>query len=156
MTRPDDLDEWSPQGPVTELSGARCWELIAGPGTGRLGLSHHDQPEIFPVSYVADGSSIYFRTAEGTKLHDLIANSAAVLEVDAQSGNDAWSVTVKGTAHVVTDELDVPHEVRAEMPLWIPTSEYVFIRIDPLDVRGRRFQHELRVERREPEPGAQL
>jgi hypothetical protein len=143
-----NLDEWSPQGPVTELSDAVSWELLDGLSFGRLGVSVNDRPEIFPVNYYADGTSILFRTAAGAKLHALLANKFVVFEADAQTENGAWSIIVKGSAEVLVDEEEISRAERAPLPSWIPVIEYVFVRIIVTELRGRRFQHQLRAERR--------
>ncbi|MDQ1576134.1 MAG: uncharacterized protein QOH55_1284 [Microbacteriaceae bacterium] len=148
-----NLDEWSPQGPVTELSDAVSWELLNGASFGRLGVSVNDQPEIFPVNYYADGTSILFRTAAGTKLHELLANRTVVFEADAQTENGAWSVIAKGSADVLVDEAEVNRAERSPLPSWIPVLEYVFVRITVTELRGRRFQHQLRPERRDDDEG---
>ncbi|MCU1479412.1 MAG: pyridoxamine 5-phosphate oxidase family protein [Subtercola sp.] len=141
----EDLDEWSPQGPVTELSVEHCWKLLDGSTFGHLGVSVDNQPEIFPVNYVADGRSIVFRTARGTKLRDLIANSSVVFEADAQLENGAWSVTVKGIAEVLGADAPVANEVDVMLPQWVPTAEFIYVRITPTDIRGRQFERQLRL-----------
>lgn len=142
-----DVDAWSPQGPVTELSDARSWALVKGTNFGRIGVSVDNQPEIFPVNYHSDGTGIVFRTASGTKLTELMTNDAVVFEVDAQTEDGAWSVTVKGTAHVLNDDFEVPDSTFTSLPEWIPTESYVFVRVRPVSITGRQFHHHLRLDR---------
>ncbi len=143
----ENIDEWSPQGPVTELSDEQSWSLLDGGTFGRLGVSLNDQPEIFPVDYAADGATVLFRTAEGTKLHELLANASVVFEADARTADSAWSVTVKGTAHVLSDPTDIDRADRAPLPDWHPTKPFVYVRIEPSRIRGRRYQRRLAAER---------
>lgn len=151
MTAADvDLEEWSPQGPVTELSTQHCWRLLTAHGFGRLGVSVDDQPEIFPVDYFADGASIVFRTANGTKKEELLANRRIVFEVDERTESGAWSVTVKGQADVVPDG-EIPRAAKDALPWWTPTSEFVYVRITPSVLRGRRFERHLRPDLLEPD-----
>ncbi|HEV7948576.1 MAG TPA: pyridoxamine 5'-phosphate oxidase family protein [Glaciihabitans sp.] len=140
-----DLDGWSPQGPVTELGVASSWELLNASSFGRLGVSVNDQPKIFPVNYYADGSSILFRTAGGTKLHHLLMNRSVVFEVDDRTDTGAWSVIVEGTAQIVSDEDELNAAERAPLPDWVPVQTYVFVRITPTRLHGRRFQRHLSV-----------
>ncbi|WP_172582415.1 pyridoxamine 5'-phosphate oxidase family protein [Subtercola boreus] len=140
-----DFNEWSPQGPVTELSVEHCWNLLKATNIGRLGLSVDNQPEIFPVNYIADGSSVVFRTARGTKLRELLINDSVVFEVDEQLENGAWSVTLKGTADVLGPEIPDPVYDDETLPQWAPTAEYLYVRITPRDIRGRQFEHQLRL-----------
>lgn len=135
------VDEWSPQGPVTELSDEESWLLLDGTTFGRLGVALDNLPEIFPVDYVADGSSILFRTAEGTKLHDLVANASVVFEVDSRSDSGAWSVIAKGSARVLDSVADVEEADQQHLPEWHPTRPFVYVRIIPTTIRGRRYRH---------------
>ncbi len=143
----DNVDEWSPQGPVTELSDEESWLLLDGSSFGRLGVSLDDQPEIFPVDYAADGASILFRTAAGTKLHELIANGSVVFEVDSRTDGSAWSVTVKGRAHVLESPAEIEVADQESLPDWHPTKPFVYVRIMPSQIRGRRYQRRFTTER---------
>jgi nitroimidazol reductase NimA-like FMN-containing flavoprotein (pyridoxamine 5'-phosphate oxidase superfamily) len=141
------FDEWSPQGPVTELSDAAAWDLLNAASFGRLGVSLNNRPEIFPVNYHADGTSILFRTAKGTKLHELIENSHVVFEVDAQQVGDAWSVTAKGTAEVLDEPDAVEAADQRPLPDWIPTAAFVYVKVSVDSIRGRRFSRKVTIER---------
>jgi nitroimidazol reductase NimA-like FMN-containing flavoprotein (pyridoxamine 5'-phosphate oxidase superfamily) len=142
-----DLDSWSPQGPATELSRANSWELLSDFSFGRLGVSVDNHPKIFPVNYVADATGITFRTATGTKLHDLLSNTFVAFEVDSQSGQRAWSVVVEGEARVLDDPSEIAAAELLSFPEWVPVQTYVFVRITPTEVHGRRFQRHLEVTR---------
>jgi len=48
------------------LDERQCQVLLSPRGIGRIAFSVDGVPEIFPVNYAADGSTIVFRTAEGT------------------------------------------------------------------------------------------
>ncbi len=140
-------DEWSPQGPVTEVTDAESWALLGTSSFGHLGLSVDDRPEIFPVNYAADGETILFRTADGTKLHSLVANRFVVFEVDSEGEAGTWSVVLKGSAAVLGDPDDIAAADLVAFPTWVPTVPYVYVRITPETLRGRQFQHHLRAER---------
>jgi nitroimidazol reductase NimA-like FMN-containing flavoprotein (pyridoxamine 5'-phosphate oxidase superfamily) len=139
-TQLNSVDEWSPQGPVTELSDEQCWLLLGGLSFGRLGVSLDNQPEIFPVDYAADGTSILFRTAEGTKLRELVVNGSVVFEADAQTADSAWSVTVKGRARVLDGIADIELADQQVLPDWHPTRPFVYVRIVPSEIRGRQYR----------------
>jgi nitroimidazol reductase NimA-like FMN-containing flavoprotein (pyridoxamine 5'-phosphate oxidase superfamily) len=147
ITHNRDLDEWSPQGPVTELSDPHSWGLLAQRSLGRLGLSVNNQPEIFPVNYYADGQRILFRTAEGTKLTDLVANGSVVFEVDAEGDDRSWSVIAKGRARILTEAAEISAADRSPLPEWIPTLACVYVEIRPTDVQGRSYRHRVAAER---------
>ena len=140
-------DEWSPQGPVTEIADAESWGLLKTSSFGHLGLSVGRQPEIFPVNYAVDDRTILFRSAAGTKINDLVENHFVAFEVDAEGPLGTWSVVLKGTAIAVKDRQEIAAAELVAFPPWIPTAPYVFVRITPETIRGRQFLHHLRVER---------
>ena len=143
MTASRDFDQWSPQGPVEELSEESAWALLRRESFGRLAVSENNRPRIFPVDYYADGTTILFRSAAGTKLHDLVANESVAFEIDFRSRDESWSVVVDGVARVVTDTAEVAVADRAPLPTWIPVAPYVYVAIAPSSLHGRRFVHTL-------------
>lgn len=147
MTRDSDLDIWTPQGPVTLLTGEECWELLRSSTFGRLALSVANQPEIFPINYYADGRDILFRTAEGTKLLELTINSTVAFETDHFTDLDAWSVVVKGTAIAIEKQGEIFEADQLPLISWIPTLKYVYVRITPTELSGRRFLRGVEPER---------
>jgi general stress protein 26 len=139
MNNDVDEDGWSPQGPVTELTDQHSWEFLQRSSLGRLAVSSDNKPAIFPVDFYCDGNSILFRTAEGTKLADLVANDAVAFEADEHTTRESLSVIVEGRAHVVTDESEIRDADRATLPRWIPIAVPVYVRIVPTKIHGRRF-----------------
>ena len=132
---------WSPQGPVVELSDQASWDLIASKHFGHLGLSHAGRPDIFPVNYLADGRTILFRTASGSKLFELSENRYVAFEVDAETPQSVWSIVAKGTASVVEPELS--EKALAAFPDWVPTVPYLYVSIEVDSLRGRLFERRL-------------
>src|SRR6478735_2231803 len=90
-----------------------CWEALGWAQVGRLGIAIMNRPDIFPVNYVVDGSSVVFRTAEGTKLAAAVLGTAVAFEADGVVDGDAWSVVVKGRAV----EIEHPDELFAALDL---------------------------------------
>jgi uncharacterized protein len=137
-------------GGIAVLDTHSCWELLAGEEVGRLAVSVHRHPHIFPINYAVDQQTIVFRTAEGTKLFALFVDSAVAFEVDsydAESGT-AWSVVIKGHAaeipmHELLDELAFP------LFAWTATPKPRFVRVVPDEITGRRFH----VVQHRPGPG---
>ncbi len=126
--------------PVTVLEESRCWDLLASQEVGRLATAVQGFPEIFPVNFVVDGESIVFRTAEGSKLLELVINAHVCFEVDGWTDNGGWSVVLKGSASVVPSGEE--HDVVEALPLrpWVPTVKTNFVRVTPTEVTGRRFE----------------
>lgn len=146
MAHEKNEDELSPQGPVTELSDQDSWALLSTCSVGRLGVSVDSRPEIFPVNYCVQGETIVFRSAQGTKLNDLMANPSVAFEADARTGPETWSVVMKGAARVLDDESELRGADLLPFPSWIPTSPYVYVRIDPTEIRGRSFSGHLQAD----------
>ena len=136
---------WSAQGPVTELAEQHSWEFLQRSSIGRLALCADNKPAIFPIDFFCDGESILFRTAEGTKLSELLANPAVAFEADERTAQESLSVIVEGHAEVISGEEEIQIADRAPLPQWIPVATFVYVRITPTKIRGRRFSRKLAV-----------
>ena len=139
---------------ITILDEHACWDLLRRQELGRLAVCICDHPDLFPVNFVVDRGTVVFRTAEGTKLAAAVLGRAVAFEVDgcdAEAG-EAWSVVVKGPAVEIErmqelfDALDLP------LFPWHASPKHRFVRIEPVDVSGRRFGI---VDRSRPDPGGQ-
>lgn len=127
------------QPPITRLDEAEAWQLLGSAQVGRLATVIERQPDIFPVNFVLDGPAVVFRTAEGSKLLQLIVNSGVAFEVDSWTDSTGWSVVVKGHAHEVTEWDDLARIERLPLKPWVPTVKTHFIRIAVDQIEGRRF-----------------
>ena len=125
--------------PITVLSEHEAWQLLGTARVGRLATVIDRQPDIFPVNFVVDGQSLVFRTAEGSKLLQLIVNSGVAFEVDSWHERSGWSVVVKGEAAEVTDQADLDHIDTLGLTPWVPTVKNHFIRIKAAEISARRF-----------------
>lgn len=124
--------------PVTHLSEAQAWELLAGAQVGRLATVIERQPDIFPVNFVVDGTSVVFRTAEGSKLLQLTINSGVAFQADGWNSDGGWSVVLKGNAEEITDAVERGRIEHLLHP-WVPSVKSHVVRIVPAKVEGRRF-----------------
>lgn len=137
--------ELTNESPVAALSDQECWELVRGEELGRL-VTHVGQVlDVFPVNFVVDDQTIVFRTGEGSKLVELTVNDEVLFEVDDYSGDEAWSVVLRGRAHRLTTQDEVAQADALPLRPWVPTLKYNYVRILPDSLSGRRF-------RRGPEP----
>ncbi|MBK4346969.1 pyridoxamine 5'-phosphate oxidase family protein [Lacisediminihabitans changchengi] len=125
--------------PIVTLDTEECWSLLASAALGRLAVSVADSPDIFPINYYADGSSVLIRTAQGSKLLELTINSRVAFEVDSFTATDGWSVVVKGTAVALEKQKDIFAADDTPLTPWIPTEKEVYVRITPSEITGRRF-----------------
>lgn len=125
--------------PITALGHQEAWDFLTEHTFGRLALSIMGQPEIFPINYTVDGTTILFRTAEGTKLIGIVIDSHVAFEVDQVEADGATSVVAKGTAREVERQSDIDAFDLSGLTPWIPTLKYHLIAIDVSEVSGRRF-----------------
>ena len=124
------------------LSEQQCQLLLGTKDIGRIAFSVGGVPEIFPVNYAADRSTVVFRTAEGTRLQRAVMLRVA-FEVDDwdPATGIGWSVVVKGVAQGITSGIDpfaIALRGRHVAPLAPGTREY-WIAIYPSEITGRRF-----------------
>ncbi|MDO5671189.1 MAG: pyridoxamine 5'-phosphate oxidase family protein [Corynebacterium sp.] len=107
---------------------------------GRIVMRRKEDIEIFPINFVVDGESLYFRTAEGSKLFTLSLNHDVLFEADGLVDGTAWSVIIKGTAEVLQNQEDIDHAETLELKPWAPTLKYNWVRINAEDISGREFE----------------
>ncbi len=126
---------------MTILDTHTCLDLLRTSEVGRLAVSIKNHPDIFPINYVVDRGTVVFRTAEGTKLAASLLGLAVAFEVDGYDpdAGEAWSVVIKGYAveiermYEMFDALDLP------LFPWHAGPKHRFVRIEPLEITGRRF-----------------
>ncbi len=143
MAHAESEEGWSPQGPVVELSDKASWDLLKSRNFGHLGLCTAEGPDIFPVNYYSQADTILFRTATGSKLHELAANEQVAFEVDQETSESVWSVVARGPARVLVTDPILSEEARATFPAWVPVQPFVYVLIEPRTIRGRRFERHL-------------
>jgi nitroimidazol reductase NimA-like FMN-containing flavoprotein (pyridoxamine 5'-phosphate oxidase superfamily) len=123
---------------TTVLSEEECWEALRADELGRLAYLLGDTIDIVPVNYAVDGTTLLFRTAEGSKLLGVAMHPEVVFEIDGYDAAHAVSVVVRGIAR----QLGEDEEHRAEVvPLrsWLGTMKYNVVEITPTELSGRRF-----------------
>ncbi len=124
-----------------QLNEDECWDLLDATSVGRLAIDIAGKPDIFPINFVVDGNCLLFRSGAGTKLAASVLLHHVAFEIDGYEPptRTAWSVVVKGRAHLV-ERMD---EVFAaeDLPLfpWVAHPKPDFVRITPDEVTGRRF-----------------
>jgi len=126
--------------PVKELSPEECWNHLGTTNIARLALSVGGEIDIFPINIYANGTSVLFRTAPGTKLLELTVNNKVALEADGHTETDAWSVVIKGTAREVQHQAEIDEADAAPLQPWVPTLKYRYVTIEPVSITGRYFE----------------
>ncbi len=127
---------------IEQLDVKECWQLLRASDVGRLAVSITDHPDIFPVNYVVDRGTVVFRTAEGTKLAAAVLGRAVAFEIDGYDADrgEAWSVVIKGRATEIERMQDVFDALDRPRVPWHAAPKHRFVRVEPFDISGRRFQ----------------
>jgi hypothetical protein len=140
-----DMTEYEPTyendddvNPVTTLTDDECWDLLRTTEFGRMAYHLAGEVHIVPINYATDGSRLYFKTAEGSKLLGIVMNEDVAFEIDRITENSATSVCIRGRAHLLegSEEHVIEH-----LPLrpWVPTLKFNVVAIDPAEMTGRSF-----------------
>ena len=124
---------------ILELDG--CWDLLRQADVGRLAVSITDHPDLFPINFVVDNGTVVFRTAAGTKLAAAVLGRSVAFEVDGYDAaiGDAWSVVIKGHAVEIERMQDLFDALDLPLFPWHASPKHRFVRIEPVEVSGRRF-----------------
>lgn len=121
------------------MSLDEAWEFLAASSFGRLALSVANQPDIFPINYLAHNHKLLLRTNPGAKLAELTINDTVAFEIDGLADDQAWSVVLKGTARVIESQSEIDAVMNLPLKPWVQTLKYTFVEISPSSVRGMRF-----------------
>jgi nitroimidazol reductase NimA-like FMN-containing flavoprotein (pyridoxamine 5'-phosphate oxidase superfamily) len=86
------------------LTDDECRDLLSRNHVGRLAFVRGNHVDIQPVGYVAEGSWLFMRSAEGTKLEALAHTPYVAFEVDEiRSAFDWRSVVAHGTIYMMAE-----------------------------------------------------
>ncbi|GAB2730879.1 pyridoxamine 5'-phosphate oxidase family protein [Arthrobacter bambusae] len=125
--------------PVEVLNEEECWNILLGATLGRLALSIANEPEIYPINFVAHDGKILLRTNPGEKLFALTINDKVALEADGVGRQSVWSVVVKGTARQLESGAEIEAAERIPRQQLTSTKKRVFVEIVPTSITGRRI-----------------
>lgn len=125
--------------PVTVLADDESWARLRSHSVGRVVTRVGDILDIFPINYVVDGQSLVLRTAEGTKLAEMVISGDVLFEVDHVDDRTAWSVVVRGSARRLETEADIAAAERLILQPLVPTLKRNFVRITATSISGREF-----------------
>ncbi|HRW18295.1 MAG TPA: pyridoxamine 5'-phosphate oxidase family protein [Dermatophilaceae bacterium] len=124
---------------ITDLSDQECWELLDQARFGRLAVAFQGTPDIFPINFIVDEGTLLMRTAPGTKLTELVINSAVAVEADHKGEDEAWSVVLKGTARMVDSLSETYADDEKHLETWLPSDKPIYVEISADSLSGRRF-----------------
>jgi hypothetical protein len=137
-----DIDvEARDAGTMEVLDVQQCWELLTSVEVGRLAVSVAGDVDIFPLNFAIDDGAILFRSAEGTKLVEVVLAGRVAFEVDGYepAHGRAWSVVAKGSAELLDRYSDIYRAQDLPLFPWNASPKERFVRIVPDQLSGRRF-----------------
>jgi nitroimidazol reductase NimA-like FMN-containing flavoprotein (pyridoxamine 5'-phosphate oxidase superfamily) len=121
------------------LSRAEAIALLETQEVGRLVYTRRALPAIRPVNYAVRGGAVLIWTGSASSLGQAVRGAVVAFEADEldRGTRSGWSVSVTGTAQLVTDEAQLAR-ARADGPVpWAPGIKEHLIRIPLTVVTGR-------------------
>ncbi|MDO4916386.1 MAG: pyridoxamine 5'-phosphate oxidase family protein [Rothia sp. (in: high G+C Gram-positive bacteria)] len=125
---------------ITILSQEECWNLAQKTTFARLGTLADGEVFITPLNIVTHENKLYFRTAAGSKLTQLILNEKVTIEFDKAEGGSAYSVNIFGSARLLTDSDEIQRASLLGLNPWVNTEKIEFVEVTPRKMTGRRFK----------------
>lgn len=122
------------------LNEDECWYLLSLHPVGRIGVLVDGAPEVYPVNFTVDSTSIVFRTDPGNMLRSVCDGRPVCFEVDGLdfTGETGWSVLVKGSGSEIAAE-SVDAGVRERLRIWSVGEKAHWVRIGTREITGRRL-----------------
>lgn len=136
---PEPQDTETAGNPVTILTDEECWALAEKTEFARLGTMMDGEIFITLVNITVSAGKIYFRTAAGSKLTNLLLDEKVTIQFDQIEGKNAYSVNVHGTARLLTDSKEIEEATSLGLNPWLETEKIEFVEITPTSSTGRRF-----------------
>jgi nitroimidazol reductase NimA-like FMN-containing flavoprotein (pyridoxamine 5'-phosphate oxidase superfamily) len=133
---------------LEELSSGECLKLISPDGIGRIGFITPSGPVVLPVNYTVHDGGVLFRTAFGGPMDEDLNSGIEGLELKVAfevdhfdtAAREGWSVLVQGPAHRVSSEDELAAVRAAAVEPWAGGERRLYIRIEPLQLTGRRIR----------------
>lgn len=121
------------------LSRAEAIALLESHEVGRLVYTRRALPAIRPVNFAVRGGAVLIWTGSSSSLGQAVRGAVVAFEADEldRATRSGWSVSVLGTAQLVTDEVELAR-ARLDGPVsWAPGVKDHLIRIPLTMVTGR-------------------
>ena len=126
---------------LTDLSRSESWELVTRSSLGRLAFVIDGWPLVLPVNYLVDGDDVVIRSDPGQELRAARQQVQVALQVDSIDPlyRSGWSVLVFGKVTVIDDPKEAARLDRLGLHSWAASDRSSWIRLQPVDVTGRRL-----------------
>ncbi len=138
------------------LTRAEAIALLESQEVGRLVYTRRALPAIRPVNFAVRGGAVLIWTGSASSLGQAVRGAVVAFETDElnRTTRSGWSVSVLGTAQLVTDEIELAR-AREDGPVpWAPGVKDYLIRIPLTVVTGRWLgPREASLRAPEAEPG---
>lgn len=126
---------------ATVLNDLQIWDFIREMRFVRLATIGEDGfPYVSPINVVSDGQHIYFRTAAGAKLTQLLLNPQVTVQAERIEMGRATTINAFCQAAMVTDSQEIEHILSLKLAPWLDTEKLEFVRMTPVKLTGRRFR----------------
>lgn len=147
---PHDKRHESDGGPATrhpnqdartrELDVDECWALLGGSGIGHLAQRANPVGvDIVPINYLVTDRELFFRSAPGTKLKNLLHHPYVAVQVERLRDGVWFSVVVKGEAIRLGSDEEIERSGILDLAPAQPGDKFNYVRITPAAVTGRTF-----------------
>lgn len=91
---------------ITTMDRAGCMTLLQAARLGRLACVGNGQPYVVPITYAADGESLYSFSLLGQKIEWMRQDPRVCVQVDDLDGERGWrSVVVNGRYEELPDRI---------------------------------------------------
>ena len=126
---------------IADLTDHECRDRLTLTPFGRIALSSHALPVIFPIHFAMLGDDPVFRTDPGTKLMAASDGQVLCLEIDDLDvdRHEGWSVLVTGRADVLTEPEDLAAATALPLRPWTGGGS-AYVRIGAAMLSGREIR----------------
>jgi nitroimidazol reductase NimA-like FMN-containing flavoprotein (pyridoxamine 5'-phosphate oxidase superfamily) len=126
-------------GRLVDLPTPDCWNLLKSAEIARAAWNGPRGVAVVPVNYSIAEGALWFRTNPYSALARESGGELVAVEVDSldPANRSGWSVVVRGVAELV--EAQEAPEHLADLRIWPAGVRNLFIRIEPVEVSGRRL-----------------
>lgn len=123
-----------------ELTLDECWTVLGDAGIGHLAQRANPVGvDIVPINYLVTDRELFFRSAPGTKLKNLLHHPYVAVQVE-RLRDDAWfSVVVKGKAIRLGSDEEIERSGILDLNPAQPGDKFNYVRITPDSITGRTF-----------------
>lgn len=123
-----------------ELTHVECWKILGESGIGHLAL--RAQPvgvDIMPINYLVNDRQLFFRSAPGSKLEELVQHPHVAVQVERLQDGSWFSVVVKGQAARLGFDEDIERSGIVGLTPTQPGDKFNYVRIIPDAITGVAF-----------------